>query len=151
MLVELGAVQIARHWAVIKYSVERAVPPLVKIHPDLTNRILQMLLSGQMTCWVGGTSLGIGVSADVVMITLPLEDPVSQSKSLLIYSLFGFQAMDSETWKDNFEQLTKWAKGAGFESITAYTNVDAVLAQSARLGWQTSTHLISYDLTGFTR
>lgn len=145
MINQLLPEQIASMWEVISYAIERAVPPIAEGAPDRSSRLLSMLLAGKMHCWAVSHRRDDGsVQLEAVVVTQILEDEGSGTRSLLIYSLYGYSPITQ--WQEGLDALATWARRQRCSRLIAYTNTRAVLEAVARLGWNTDYTLITYSL-----
>lgn len=142
MIIKFDYDKIAFHWATLKPAIEEALPPGVVRTPGLMNRVLAELLSGAMQCWL--IYEGDPVRVLGVCTTKILNEDLLGVKSLLIYSLYGWEPL--ETFEDDYRRLAEWAKVQGCRSIVAYTANPAVLSMVRRLGGNTDFTYVSFDL-----
>ncbi len=146
MLTRLLPEQIAEHWDIIKYAIDQSLPPIVTDHPDKMNRILSSALSGGTTVWVSYTKVKEMNRFEAVILTKFLFDDVSNTKNLLIYSLFGYEVIDKESWMQGLEGIAKFAKARGCSKIVAYTDQPHVIDLVNKLGGETIYTFVSFNL-----
>lgn len=117
---------VSRHWDIIKFAIEESLPPTVSDHPDKMNNILAGLLSGKAQCWISHSMNGQIRVFDGVVVTKILYDDVSNTKSLLIYCLYGYNKVPKESWLQGLQALAKWAISKGCSSIVGYSDNPAI-------------------------
>jgi hypothetical protein len=145
MLVKLIPEQISRHWDIIKYGIEESLPPVVGSHPDRMNRILSSALCGTLDVWVSYLRMSETVRLEAVVVTKILYDDSSNTKNLLIYCLYGYEAIDNNSWTDGFKTLLKYAKAIGCSRIVAYTEYGYIVKLFKELGGEAKYTFLSYD------
>lgn len=146
MLNKLLPEQVAKFWDIIKFAAEQSLPPTVVDSPDNMNRLLAAALSGAIAVWVTYEKKEVVVSLEGIVITNFLYDNVSDTRSLLIYSLYGYNSISSEGWREGFKGLAKYAKARGCNQIVAYTNSNAVIEAVKHLGGEASYTFVSFNL-----
>lgn len=145
VLVQLSLDQVAKLWDVIKYSVERSLPPIVRESPDTMNNILANLLSSAMQCWISYSREDSNKFEGVVVTEITL-DRVDRSKALLIYSLYGYEVAGRGSWLEGYVALSKWARSEGCSKIIGYTNSDKAIRVAKGLGGDTDYTFISVPI-----
>jgi len=147
MLTRLLPGQIANMWDIIRYAIEQSVPPATGEHPDKMNRILAAALSGSIDIWASYHKEEDGkVKFEGLAVTQILYDNASQTKNLLLYSLYGYTGPSGNTWVGGIGTLAKFAKSRGCSSIVAYTQEQGIVKLAERLGADTSFTFIQFDV-----
>jgi hypothetical protein len=146
MITKLLPDQISKFWPVVKYAVEQSLPPTVGDHPDKMNRVLSGMLSGKLDVWVSYRHEGEVTKFDGIIVTQILYDDASNTKSLLIYSIYAYESTLPTTWAEGFESLFKYAKSKGCYKCIAYSSVPYVVEQAKKFGADTSFTFISFPL-----
>ena len=146
MITRLLPEQISHFWDVIKYAVEQSLPPTVGEHPDKMNRILAAALSGKIDVWASYTKNESGNKLEAIVLTKILYDDVSGTKNLLIYCLYGYSKISTESWKDGLATFAKFAKSRGCSQIVAYTDVPRIVKLVNSLGGESKYTFISFDI-----
>ena len=147
MLTKLLPEQVTRYWDILRPAIEESLPPVAGETPDKMNRILAALIGGSLHCWVSSQIKDERRILEGVMVTRILHDDVSETKSLLIYCLYGYDIISGNGWKSGFAALAKWAKSIGCSRIVAYSDVPRILDIVEKLGGDTRYHYISFPLT----
>ena len=142
MLVQLLPEQIGKHWDEIKSTLERTLPPVTSVTDDTMNNILQQALSGEVQVWVvsdEGKVMGL-------VITTIVEEFVSGSRNLLIYSVYGYSFISEGLWRNAVEKLRGFASGSGCHKIIGYTKVKRIIDIVQMLGGSAESVLISLEV-----
>ena len=151
MLTKLLPDQISKFWDIIKYGIEHSLPPTVGEHPDKMNRILASLLSSKMQCWASYTKSEEGNKFEGIIITKLLYDDSSNTKNLLIYCLYGYENVDTQSWPNGFDKIALYAKSLGCAKVVAYTSIPHMIEVAKHLGADTSYTFVSFDLQKFVK
>ena len=146
MLTKLLPEQISKFWDIIKYAIEESVPPTAYDHPDQTNRILAAALGGKVDVWASYDKRVRPIRLEGIALTQVLVDNISQTRNLLLYCIYGYEDVSSDTWFTGLTTLAKYAKGKGCRQIIAYTDRPAVVALAKSLGADTKYTFISFDV-----
>lgn len=146
MLTKLLPDQISGFWDVIKYAIEESLPPVVGEGPDKMNRILMSLLSGKSQCWASYIVDGKRRKFEGVVITRIMYDDASDTRSLLIYCLYGYEEVGRGSWLGGFKTLTKYAISRGCERIVGYTDLPSVTKIVERFGGEARYTFVSIPL-----
>ncbi len=131
MLVKLLPDQVSNNWDTIGYAIESSLPPIAGESDEKMNNILMALLDGRMECWV---SLNSDDRISAVTSTRIMEDDVTRTRSLLLYSIFTFDWADEDTWIEGLETLVKYARGKNCTRITGYTEFDSMIKRAREMG-----------------
>jgi len=146
MLTQLTLDQVSSYWDIVKYAIEESLPPLTVDHPDRMNKILSNLLSNESQCWVSYIKGEEETKFEGVVVTKIIYDDVSDTKNLLIYCLYGYDAIDSKSWMIGLEALVKYAKANNCAQVVGYTDVPRVIEIVNSLGGQTDYTFISFNV-----
>lgn len=145
MLTKLLPDQISKFWDVIKYAVEQSLPPTVGEHPDKMNRILSSALCGKVDVWVSYTKKESSRFEGIVLTRI-LYDDASETRNLLIYCLYGYGDVSSESWIEGLGAIAKYAKARKCSSVIAYTDIPYVIDLAKKLGAESSYTFITFDV-----
>lgn len=137
MLVKFHPDQITKHWGLIEFGIKNSLPPIAEESPEKMNNILMALMDGRLDCWISTSSADQRIEA--VCITQVLEDDASETKSLLLYCLYGFDEVDEGSWFEAFTTVSKYAKSLGCFRIICYTDVDFVIDKAKEFGGEMTT------------
>jgi len=148
ILSKLTPDQISRFWDIIGYAIEQSVPPFSYEHPDRMNRLLVAALCGKIDVWAGYTREDDRVRFNCVCVTQFLYDEPTDTRSLLIYALYGYSVTYFPEWKQMMHTLTKYARAKGCKRIIAYSKVSSVIDLAKKLGADTDYTFISFDVDG---
>ena len=144
MLTKLLPDQIAKLWDIIRYAIEQSLPPIVGEHPDKMNRLLSSMLSGKVEVWASYTKEERKFEG--IVVTQLLYDDASNTKNLLIYCLYGYVDVNTDSWKEGWEALNKYAKSLGCHSIMAYSTNQFIVDIVKKLDGSTSYTFLSFDV-----
>lgn len=138
MLIQLTPEQIASNWDFLKTCIVTNMP-MQRDHKQLDNNVLLALLGGSMQCWVEANQTMQNdepkTEIRAVVVTQILEDELSETNSLLIYSLVGLNNMfDFTSWRKGLLTLAQFGRLAGCSNILAYTGNESILTFMRRLG-----------------
>lgn len=117
MLLRLLPEQVAKQWDQVWPAIEYTLPE--PISPSAGTNVLQKLMSGALTCWVV-----VDDGELKAIMTTAMQVDLSGRKSLLIYSLFGYEKVPIKTWVGAANALRNWARGLGCIDMIAYTDND---------------------------
>lgn len=145
MLTRLLPDQISKFWPIIKYAIEESLPPIAHEHPDKMNRVLASALGGATDVWASYTR-GEENRFEGIVLTRLSYDETSNTKSLLIYCLYGYEEIDKGSWSQGLELLAKYAKLRGCSRIIAYTSEPYIIKLAKGLGANIDYTFISFDL-----
>jgi len=147
MLTKLLPDQISKFWPIIKYAVEESLPPTVGDHPDKMNRILSAMLRGSLDVWASYIHQEDGTTKfDGIGVTQILYDDASDTKSMLIYTVYAYEKTTPATWAEAFEAIGKYAKSKGCTKYIAYSCVPYIVEKAKLFGGDTSFTFISFPL-----
>jgi len=139
MLLQLLPRDIAKHWGGISEAISKSLPPITPRSVDRMSFILKSLIAGIMQCWVLHKPKG---EMYAIVTTEFAVDPGSQTKNLLIFSLFGLGEIPSEMWKQCYSTLCKFAKANGCSSLVAFADDGTAIETMKEYGWNTDTKLL---------
>ena len=146
MLTKLLPDQISKFWDIIRYAIEESLPPVAGESPDKMKKILTSLLCGKSECWASYEKTEEIRKLEAIVVTRISYDDVSDTRSLLIYSLYSYEGMSQASWKSGLTSLVKYARSKKCERIIAYTEVPGIIELVNRLGGETKYTFISIPL-----
>jgi hypothetical protein len=138
--------QISRFWDIIRFAIEESLPPITGEGPDKMNRILSSLLSGKADCWASYVKEKESRRFEGIVITKIQYDDISSTRNLLIYCLYGYEHIESESWTTGLKTLVKYASSKGCHRIIAYTDEPRIIEMVKKLGGETDYTFISIPL-----
>ena len=136
--------KIEMYWPVIKWSLIESVPPTVGESEDFLNNILRSLLDGSMLAWVAwdwADDEQEKVTLYAVSVTQILREKLSDVKTILIYSIFGFRHIPNEIWVDAFTTLSKYGLANGCSRVACYTKNPQIVKLARMFGGQESSYI----------
>ncbi len=145
MLTKLDSKQIATFWDDIKKHLEIGLLPYVDVTPEGMLYIQESLLKDVMQAWVSYEGDAENIDVKAIVTTTVTIDPASQSRSLIIYSLSGYDNISKELYLEGMEGLKQYALSRKCTSVVAYTSIPNVEKLAVRLG-ATRTALLVWRL-----
>lgn len=137
MLIQLTSDQIAKHWDIIKVAIEDCMPPLSHITVDTMNRVLELLLTGNMHCWVYQNDERKIIA---VVVTTFYYDYPSATQDLLLYAVWGANLSEG-VWTDGFTTLMRFAEANNCKTIYGFTSAPELVELAKHFGAQTQTYI----------
>lgn len=144
MLSRLEPNQVTVYWEEIKSGIIASLPPTGLPSNEGMAIILNRILKGDVQVWVVADDRSEAVRAAAV--TTILEDGATETRNLLIYSLYGYSLVPQELWVEGLEGLKKFAKAKGCYKIVAYTKVPRVVEIARSLGALADTIFLEWRL-----
>ena len=141
-LIKILPDQVTANWDVISFAIEKSLPPFVQITATRMSNILTALLTSNLECWI---SVDKEKTIEAVATTQMLEDFASGTKTILIYSTYGFNPISEVSWSEAFNTLCQYARNAGCQKISCYTTSEAIIHQANKFGGEIET-FISFNL-----
>ena len=108
-----------------------------------------------MQCWFVYNNGKPGVDANKtdlskdplgIIVTSIQPDFYTETKNLLIYSLWGVQRINPDVWIDGLKYLKRFAKEKECFRVIAYTDLPNILSIVKKLGGNTSITFISMEV-----
>ena len=138
MINQLLPDQIATLWDYIKYAFEESIPSSIDRRAYDSNQILSALLSGKAQCWIVYEKTTNERRFEGVVITEIIGDNIMNTRSLLIYSIYGTNISDL-SWRKGLVALSKWGVGKGCKAIVGYTDNKLIIDRVLKFGGSIST------------
>ena len=146
MLTRLLPDQIAQFWPVIKNAIEQSLPPIVGDHPDKMNRILSSALSNNIDVWASYEREGELSRFEGILVTKFIYDDARDTRSLLLYCLYGYDLVTNKSWVSGLETMLKYAVEKRCSQILAYSELPNLIELAAKLGAKTNYTFISFNV-----
>lgn len=124
MVKKLTNEQIRNHWDELKQGIMAAFQTVPRDTGLWGMQMLEQLLSDKASLWVG---LDDKATIVATVMTSFVSDPFSLEKHLVIYSLYGYNKIPEDIWKDGVEVLSQYAKDKSCTKVVAYSNVPRVI------------------------
>lgn len=143
MLVKLTGEQVSAYWIdMVKPAIANSLPAHVDMAEDTMNNVLAQILSDKLQCWavmLDGNIVGI-------CTTMVTDDPVTQTRSLLIYSLYNFTDTEypEDLWLNCMAQMQKVAQSYNAYPIYCYTDNEQIVERAKQNGGAFSQHVITF-------
>ena len=131
MLIQLIPNQISDLWGQLKPMMEASLPPTEKPSDELMNNLLESAIKGTLKLWAikGDDSKIYGIVS-----TTFIDEVMTGTRTLLIYTLFGFTLVSEEIWKASYATLRQYAKSNKCQGIIGYTDNNRVEVIAKALG-----------------
>jgi hypothetical protein len=140
MINQLLPDQIATLWDYIRLALEKSIPPSADRRAYDSNQVLSALLSGKAQCWIVYEKTADVRKFEGVVITEIIRDDIMDSRSLLIYSLYG-EDISNRSWREGLVALAKWGVKNKCKFIVGYTNNKLIVNKVLQFGGNISTFI----------
>ena len=144
MLIQVLKSKIADLWSIMAPMIKMSTPDWVDSDEKNMVNILEALLEGSLTAWF---AYGKDETDLYGLITTHFTyDPFGGSKSLGIYTLYGFNNMPKEIWSEGIQTILEYAMINKCKNITGLTDIDNIKSIAQKLGANIDTTLIIWEL-----
>jgi hypothetical protein len=116
MLIRLSPEQLSSYWELIYRAIKSSSLALANMSEERINNILASLMNGLAVCWIDER----GSTVTTVVITSMVVEPISETKSLLIYTAHMFSKLKSEHYIEMAKGLGAYATSLGCAQILVY-------------------------------
>ena len=120
----LDSFLIQDFWDPIKYSVETCLGPIDAEH------LLTKILTNLIQVWIAFEENQV----KAIFTSCIVEDDVTNERTLLLYSAYGFAKSSDELWFEVVKTMKAYAKKVGCKQLAAYTKVDKVIKKLTEAG-----------------
>ena len=137
MLVKLTPENVFHHWKLISFAIQQSLPPITIESPKRLTKILEGLLSEKLQCWsLVENPEGYAANPEIYLIatTSLVTDDITEVKSLMIYSGYGFKKIPRKMMADGIETLKTFAEGNDCCNIVAYAKLGAITRHATSFG-----------------
>lgn len=132
MIIKLIPAQIADMWDTIRYGIIKSIAPLVDPTAEALQNILCQLLKQDMQCW---SVFDENKEVYGHIITSIFIEPNTNSRSLIIFSLYLFKHADKDMWEEGMTTLEEFGRLNDCSLISAYTADANVLSIAKKRGY----------------
>ena len=147
MLTRLIPEQISRCWDIIKYAIIQTTPPTISRDPGYLNRLLMNMIAGHLDVWILHEKDSDGVTKIIAVgVTRIINDDIEGVRNLLIYSVYGYDTINTNNWAEVIKSISKFAKDKNCGKIITYSIIPYVIERLKGLGWDADYVLISHKL-----
>lgn len=146
MITKLLPENVTANWDVVKEAIRGALPPFAIDSPDKMSRILESIILGQLEVWTYYDAAEAGLHIMSIWTTSIITDPESQTKNLLIYSIFNYDHASPENWLAGITAMREYAKANDCAAITGFTKEPHILAFVDSVGGTTDVRFIRIPL-----
>jgi hypothetical protein len=143
MIVRMAPEQIAKMWEYIRPGIMETMLPVADQNHETIQRVLRSLLSEDMQLWLGLEDPEDFSEKSIygVMVTTIYCDLISETKSLVIYSLFETRSIPPAVWLYGMNKLKDFGTAMDCKQIIAYTDIPRIIELAKSLGFKTMTFL----------
>ncbi len=146
MLTKLLPDQVSAFWDIIKFSIEESLPPIVGENSDKMNRILTSILSGKTQCWASYRRDGENPIFEGICLTRIIYDDASDTRNLLIYTVYGYEKTVEESWMNAFLSVSKYAVAQKCSQVIGYTSVPYLVEKAKMYGANTDFTFVAFNI-----
>lgn len=150
MINKLTLEQVSQFWDIVKYGLERSLPPDVVGYDKTMSWVLAAALSGKVDVWASYTKHQGKITLNGIVVTKLVYDDTSDTKNLLIYSLYGYSQIPKESWKEALVCIAEYANSLGCLSVLAYSTNPQVIKMAEALGADINSYL-SFNVDKFVK
>lgn len=138
MILRLCPEKIAEIWEYIRPGIMQTMTPIADQNHESIQRVLRSLLCEDMQLWLGLENPNQIDDKSVygIMVTTIYADLISDTKSLLIYSLFETRQMPPAIWAIGLRKLSEFAKANKCTNMIAYTDEPRIVQLAASMGFK---------------
>jgi len=148
MLQQIMPEQIPAFWGPIEETLRKALPAIPGESENKFNNILTKLLEGIMTCWVAYKVVNKEKISNAIVLTIPISDVLTETKSLLIYALatINEEKGSLQDYQEGITALRKYAKFIGCNRVIAYVDDEYLIDMIKKIGGVTNYSFVSFSL-----
>jgi len=146
VLIQLTPNQIAQAWPGMKEPIRKALIPQMEVTDEAMNMILRNLEQGTSQAWLLTDVVEDKTIVYAVGITCFSREAITNTKNLLIYSLYGFQFIPDSLWKSGLHTLLEFARREGCFKLIAFTLVDRVVDVARGLGAEVNVRQLTWEV-----
>lgn len=144
MIIRLSQDEIIRVWDHVRPGIFATLAPTGEKRTETIQRVLRSLLCGDMELWLALEDPNDFSEKSIygAFTTVIYKEPISESKSLLIYSLFETRSVPPAIWAIGLKKLRDYASVQGCFSLSAYSNIPKIIEMCEAMGFRPATYLI---------
>lgn len=142
MLVRVTPEQVSELWDFFAEVIEVSLPPVVAHTVQGMGRILYAVLAERLHVWYYDDD----GDANFVMTTTVWVDPITEVRSLLVYSFTAIYQVTPSIWEETLDGLRSHAKAMNCSSIVAFVANDTIVKFMERQGAKTDYTLIELEV-----
>lgn len=146
MLLKLSEDQITIYWENIRQALLFNDLPMADASEEKMATVLEGLLSGSVQAWILFEMENGKERIYAMAITSFVYEPVTLTKNLVIYNLYGYEFVPPRLWTEGVKGLKKFAKAKGCYTLIAYSKVPRILTIVEELGGDTSMRVINLEI-----
>lgn len=142
MLVEMTPEQVSENWGFYRKAIGKSLAPTITNTTQGMSLVLKHIMLGDLKVFMYDNE----GHANFILSTVVREDPITEQRSLLIYSLTAFFQIKPNAWENAFDTLSKEAKRLGCSSVIAYSANEKIVNYMQSKGAKTSFTLIEMEV-----
>lgn len=128
MIIRLQPEQIADYWDIIKHAACQTNNISTEVAEEYSNNLFQLLLMERYQAWAGFDVLEDGSKRFIgVLITAIFYDELAARRSLHLYGIYAFRAVDDSMLKEGLSAVLQFAKSEHCYQIFGFTNNERLL------------------------
>lgn len=126
MLIRIEPEQVNENWDVIGGGIRESIPSWVTMKFERMTKILTAIMLEKAICWAYYKDASME-TPDLVMVTTVMEDPLTGTRALLIYSIYAFVQLQQGHWVEILDTLKKYCPVIDCESVVGFTDVPEII------------------------
>jgi hypothetical protein len=134
------------YWESIRETLLYNDVPTAQATEENMKVILANMLSGNIHVWVIYENEDGKELVKTLIITSFIYDPVTFTKNLLVYNIYGYSFAVMDLWKDALESLRKFAQAERCNKIVGYSCLPQVKTLVEKLGGNCNTFLVQLEV-----
>lgn len=135
--------QISTRWDAIKQAIKESLPPISLESPNTMNNILIKLMNGDMVCWISHNEED---EVKGFIITRIITDDCSETKSLLLYIIYGSSKTKGADWVEGYQSLKKYALSKGCVNMIGYTKNEKLIKIADKFSSDSTYRFVSFPI-----
>lgn len=139
--IQLLPPQIATHWDLIKFAVNKVSAVEKKHMQTYMNKLLNDLLSSRAQCFVRIEDKTI----IAIILTRVADDPYRNVRTLFIDAVFSYRAVEDSEWYPYMDLIKKYAEVSNCSVICTYSSVPRVWELCKKYGFTESFRCFTID------
>ena len=139
--IKLFPENVVGNWDIVKFAIRNSLPPSAQDTPDKMTRVLESIVAGELDVWVYYT-YDTEVHVKNILTTKIIRDTETDTKSLLIYSVYSFDHTTQEYWEEALMKLKEYAQANGCVAVTGFSKDEYVLRFVESVGGDTSVRFV---------
>lgn len=143
MIIRLAPTQIAEIWDYVRPGIREMLVPTAEVSNETLQKVLRSLLCEDMQLWLGVEDPS-DLSAKSIygfMLTTVYRDPISDTRSLLVYAVYETRDIPNAVWASGLRKLIDFAHVQKCRDVSAYSKIPRMIELCKTLGFELSTFM----------